>query len=50
MAVLDPLFFVDVYGPVVATMQERFEQRLTETRERESRERAAIQSLAPPAD
>jgi TetR/AcrR family transcriptional repressor of bet genes len=50
MAALDPLFFVDVYGPVVATMQERFEQRLTETRERENRERAAIESLAPPTE
>jgi AcrR family transcriptional regulator/plasmid maintenance system antidote protein VapI len=50
MAVLDPLFFVDLYGPVVATMQERFEQRLAEARERESRERAAIASFAPSAD
>lgn len=50
MAVFDPLFFVDVYGPVVATMQERFEQRLAVARERETRERAAIESLAPPTD
>ncbi len=45
MGVLDPLFFVDVYGPVVATMQERFEQRLAAARDRETRERAAIDSL-----
>ncbi|MEX1108553.1 MAG: TetR family transcriptional regulator C-terminal domain-containing protein [Dongiaceae bacterium] len=50
MAVLDPLFFVDVYGPVVATMQERFEQRLADARERERSERAAIESLVPPID
>ncbi|MEX0807977.1 MAG: TetR family transcriptional regulator C-terminal domain-containing protein [Dongiaceae bacterium] len=50
MAVLDPLFFVDVYGPVVATMRERFEQRLADAREREQSERAAIESLGPSAD
>lgn len=50
MAVLDPLFFVDVYGPVVATMQERFEERLAAMRERENRERAAIASLIPSSD
>jgi TetR/AcrR family transcriptional repressor of bet genes len=50
MGALDPLFFVDVYGPVVATMQERFEQRLAAARERETRERAAIESLIPSAD
>jgi hypothetical protein len=31
--------FVDVYGPVVATMQERFEQRLAAARDRETRAR-----------
>jgi DNA-binding XRE family transcriptional regulator len=50
MAELDPLFFVDVYGQVVATMQERFERRLAAARERETRERAAIESLTPTAD
>jgi len=50
MGVLDPLFFVDVYGPVVATMQARFEEKLSATREREIRERAAIESLSPLAD
>ena len=50
MGVLDPLFFVDVYGPVVATMQERFEQRLAAVRDRETRERAAIDSLKPLPD
>ena len=50
MGVLDPLFFVDVYGPVVATMQARFEEKLAVARERENRERAAIESLSPSAD
>jgi hypothetical protein len=50
MAELDPLFFVDVYGQVVATMQERFERRLAAARERETCERAAIESLTPTAD
>ena len=50
MGALDPLFFIDVYGPVVATMQERFEQRLAAARDRETKERAAIDSLKPTPD
>lgn len=50
MGALDPLFFIDVYGPVVATMQERFEQRLAAARDRETKERAAIDSLKPTSD
>ena len=50
MGALDPLFFIDVYGPVVATMQERFEQRLAAARDRETKERAAIESLKPTPD
>jgi len=45
VAEFDPTFVIEVYGPEVETMQQRFEARLVEQREAEIRARAAIGTL-----
>lgn len=42
---LDPGFILEIYGPEVATMQHRFEDRLAAARDEERRGRAALQAL-----
>src|SRR5262249_27222117 len=45
VAEFDPAFVIEVYGPEVDAMQERFERRLAEQRQADARARAAIEAL-----
>lgn len=47
MAMLDPSFFVEVYGPTVEAVRRRFEARLATEREAGERDRAALAALDP---
>jgi TetR/AcrR family transcriptional repressor of bet genes len=47
LAMLDPSFFVEAFGPTVDAMRRRFETRLTTEREAAERDRAVLAELDP---
>jgi TetR/AcrR family transcriptional repressor of bet genes len=47
LAMLDPSFFVEAFGPTVDAMRRRFETRLTAEREAAERDRAVLTELDP---
>jgi len=47
LAMLDPSFFVEAFGPTVEAMRRRFETRLTTEREAAERDRAVLAELDP---
>jgi hypothetical protein len=47
LAMLDPAFFVDAFGPTVDAMRRRFETRLTAEREAAEKDRAILTEIDP---